>query len=556
MASNWEDFLNAEPKDVKQTDSGVYYKKDGSWVRALGVSSMATDADKSVLTSSYKNLADFADVDGKIYMSVDNYGALKLSGLSDDVQTMINNSAAGLAGLNTEFSVVKKESGDTAKLIDSKTGGYSSNLIELVDVNDNTYLTVDSMGGLKLSGLKESAQDMLLKSESTTEKVNATTDISGAKSFALMLVDDNDKLIFGVKNDGSLLTTKKPPLSIKRPYYLRPTVNLHNALQQVSAPVPINHVPMDFDAPDALLSLTIAQPEPCVIDTIYYQDDGVVHPTLLDFYSGFNGHQYWLGITPYHLNDDLFENPFVYVSDDLKNFKQNTDFPQPMAEQPQARDGSSGYNSDIFYTYDFQSNELLVCWRTSRRGTERGSVLSARRTRDGINWSEAEVIYKSQAGESILSPSIVYDHTTKKYLLFCIDGESAGLWGISRREANSLNGEWTNKTFGALDRSVASPWHLDVRYVGRHLVGILNDDRKTNQLYMVKSSDMGVNWDIGVQMITGAQDHAYKATFTPIYDGNKMALQVVWTSNQSATDEDKRWRLFSTQTNFITIAGV
>lgn len=31
MASNLEDFLNAKPNDVKQTDSGVYYKKGGSW---------------------------------------------------------------------------------------------------------------------------------------------------------------------------------------------------------------------------------------------------------------------------------------------------------------------------------------------------------------------------------------------------------------------------------------------------------------------------------------------------------------------------------------------
>lgn len=37
MASNWDDFLAAANSDIKQTESGVYYKKDGSWVRAPDV---------------------------------------------------------------------------------------------------------------------------------------------------------------------------------------------------------------------------------------------------------------------------------------------------------------------------------------------------------------------------------------------------------------------------------------------------------------------------------------------------------------------------------------
>lgn len=125
-----------------------------------------------------------------------------------------------------------------------------------------------------------------------------------------------------------------------------------------------------------------------------------------------------MGITPYHLNNDDFENPFIYTSDDLAQFSLNTDFKQPMAEQPQSETGSldDPYNSDIFFTYDFHSAELMVCWRTTYRGANKGSTLSGRRTRDGKTWSNPEVIYKNRTGESILSPSIVYDHDTKKIL--------------------------------------------------------------------------------------------------------------------------------------------
>lgn len=258
----------------------------------------------------------------------DNYAAMLSSDLVDGDYAIVTNDTDEANGIYKKVSgvFVSQSYNSLTSIAEHVSGTISGNLVEFVDRDGTIYMLTDSEGKLRISGIDDDVQSVLEQSKNTTKTLNDTANIAGQSGMAMMLVDDSGKLIFAVKNNGQLVTGEAKPLSIKREHYIKPAVNYHNPLQQVAAPVPLNFIPLDFNAPAELLSLRVTQPVATKIDTIYYKDDGVVHPNILDFYSGINGHQYWLGITPYHLNNDDFENPFVYTSDDLKSFALNNDF--------------------------------------------------------------------------------------------------------------------------------------------------------------------------------------------------------------------------------------
>lgn len=495
------------------------------------------------------------------------------SSLANDKYAMVTDDTNNNNGLyrKTDNYFIKQSynvASEAAKLVEVAQTRKNSNLVEFADKAGLIYIKVDKNGRLHVPDLPLDIQTHIfdiITNASNTEKtvldIAGTTRTTGDNAYSMMLVDASDKLIFGIKKTGEIVSSEKRLINNTRPYYCRFDVNNapYQAANQVNAPVPLGFAPSAFNVPDLINSLTVTQPiNYTPIDTIYRNDDGVVHPCLLDFYSGFNGNQYWLGITPYFESNDKYENPFVFVSNDLKSFKPVNGIGAPLAERPYSIVGESAYNSDIFFTYDHHTGELIACWRLTYRGiSESYNQIWGRRTRDGYNFSPKELIYQGLPNEAILSPSIVYDFDAKQYLLFCIDTNPTGGRGISRRTSTAIGAQWSNATFSAMGEiGPIEPWHLEVKYIGRQLCAVINDYDVTHNSYMAVSQDKGLSFTVGVGLISGTHDDPYKTTVIPVYKNNQMALQVMWTSTYTAADSSKQWKLYRNLTEFTDITGV
>lgn len=539
--------------------NGFYQKISGAWVflnwnpiaqtklEIADVQTRLTNKNEvnSQLYGAAQGLLTLIDADEKPYLQVDDSGGLQLIGLDNTVQQKISDlSSQTLKNSNTS-------------------------ILDILDANDNLVIQVTDLDIKTVTA----PNGIVNKIEDIGDRIPE----SDNNDFKIMGKDDNTVAIFTQDGDlkinaipeGIAKSLNKDFLSkrlkesrLDAKYDLHPsalvkitTLQMQTGLQ---APIPIGCVPLDFTPPNALLSEMIVQPESrTVIDTPYGNDDGVVHPHIIQFADTFNHKKYWLGLTPYYLNQNKFENPVIYGSDDLSGFKMFNDYPQPLAENPPASTGyKSAYNSDIFHFYDFNTGDLCCGWRLTEDKLPSGREVSLlyRRTKDGINWSEAEVLMPKEVGDIALSPSVIYDFKAKKYYLYVVTGVTGGGYKLARYETNRIGGNWTNvEACTGLDSTGLTAWHADVRYLGDKIVALIQDNSVAQNLCLGMSSD-GLTFITSNPLLTGDYLKPYKATLTcTTNDAGQIALNYIWTSNEKSSNADDRWRLYTQQTNFVNI---
>ena len=336
------------------------------------------------------------------------------------------------------------------------------------------------------------------------------------------------------------------------------TAILSNRLgSQPSAPPPLNSLPQNYSlGVQWINSLTVDEPAPTPINTAYRDNDGVVHPYLCEFYNGFRGYRYILGITGYYNTNENEENPFVFGSNDLVSFELLDGFQQPLVYRP---DVPSGHNSDIFFTYDPRTGELICCWRQSIRnsgpdGQTTMDSLWCRKTLDGYVWGEPENVFPEtpRSDDIILSPSILFDPVTFTWHMYEVKTRY-----IQHRTSQSLHGPWTEPTRIAVPSGV-TPWHLDVRWCGDKQVMLIHDNGNgtgPDNLYFGVSEGDFLTWHIGttpvVQNVTLGM---YKATFVPVFnEAGQMAMDIIWTGDAGPGVPDMKWRLLVNRTNFVDV---
>lgn len=539
--------------------NGVYQKISGEWVFA-NYNTMAQT--RLEIASAQKKLTDKNDVNDQLYrgaqglltltdatdqpyLQVDNSGGLQLTGLDDTVQQNISNlSSQTLKNSNTS-------------------------ILDILDANDNLVVQVTDLDIKTVT-----APDGIVK---LIGAVGERMSESDNTDFKIMGKDNNVVAIFtqagdlkinaipeGIANklNNDFLSKQSGESKNDAKYDLHPaalakitTLQMQTGLR---APIPYGCVPLDFTPPSALFNETITQPiERTVIDTPYRVDDGVVHPHIIQFADTFNHKKYWLGLTPYYLNNDKFENPVIYGSDDLTSFKMFDDYPQPLAENPLAHAGyKHAYNSDIFHFYDFNTGDLCCGWRLTEDKLPTGREVSLlyRRTKDGVTWSDTEVLMPKDLGDIALSPSVIYDFSTKKYYLYVVTNQAGAGYKLARYETNRIGGTWSNITACAgIEATGVTPWHADVRYLGNKIVALVQDNFTAQNLCLAMSND-GLTFSASAPLLTGEYLKPYKATVAfATNDAGQIALNYIWTSNEKSSNADDRWRLYTQQTSFVNI---
>lgn len=302
--------------------------------------------------------------------------------------------------------------------------------------------------------------------------------------------------------------------------------------------------------PANFLALKIVQGEKIKIDTPYYlknsggNSDQVVHPFICKSSKTVSGFNYIMLITPFHGTNDMYENPCVYGSNDLREFELLKQFEQPLADVLPT--GYYNYNSDPCCVFDHMTGEFCVINRNTQ-GIDGANVstLSAIRTKDFNLWSEPQ---NMNITDDMLSPSIVYDTTLNKWVMFGRTGLKT--FGVST--SDSLTGQWSTP------RNVTAPfntWHMEVRHCGSGYVAIFgdNDAATGGALYIAYSTDT-INWQYSGNIFTGTHLPTYKPSITHEFvDANHIKFKVVWTSSAADSALANQWCLFSAETNPIEV---
>lgn len=148
----------------------------------------------------------------------------------------------------------------------------------------------------------------------------------------------------------------------------------------------------------------------------YVGNNQVVHPKVLYFPNKFGNRKYWMAYTPYPFANDKYENPCVAYSSDGYNW---TNIDGNPLDDP----AGDGYNSDTHLVYVESTGTLEIWYRyvSNYKTPPVSEIIYRQTTKDGINWTEKEVVVNNTSGKYTqwLSPAVIHDED--KYKVWVVD---------------------------------------------------------------------------------------------------------------------------------------
>lgn len=173
----------------------------------------------------------------------------------------------------------------------------------------------------------------------------------------------------------------------------------------------------------------------------YDGSNQLTHPKVLYFPKGWNGYQYWMSMTPYPYEHDLYENPSIVVSNDGKTWNAPAGLTNPVSGIP-SDVAAGGHYSDpqlvmrgntmeLWYRYNPAkvtalssnnnpfiqsagstkiSNPLKqpVSKKIWRRANNSINIYYRKTTTDGVHWTAAQKLRQDRDG--LLSMCVNYEN--------------------------------------------------------------------------------------------------------------------------------------------------
>ena len=231
------------------------------------------------------------------------------------------------------------------------------------------------------------------------------------------------------------------------------------------------------------MSRMVNAASPLTIPT--YDGSGqAMHPSIVDFGAPWNGHRYWMAMTPYPGSNSTYENPSIVVSSNGIDWSVPAGLTNPIVGPPPA-DGS--YYSDPDLVFD---GTTLYCFFRFNDASTPPAVIRYQvvTSTDGVTWSSPSVYLTS--GTGYLSPAVLLDGSTW-HLWQRGGGFGAIRWSSATPTgfAAGANCYFTNVPAGH------GVWHFDVFKHDGLFKMLANTDYDTNKgaLYLATSTD-GLNF--------------------------------------------------------------
>ncbi|MFO7607812.1 MAG: DUF2341 domain-containing protein, partial [Candidatus Krumholzibacteriia bacterium] len=277
-------------------------------------------------------------------------------------------------------------------------------------------------------------------------------------------------------------------------------------------------------------------PAPLVTPT--YDGSGqVVHPDVVHVPGGWNGYEYWMGMTPYPNSNDDWENPSLLVSNDNLTWAVPPGVTNPLAPEP------NGHNDDVDML--LVAGQMILYWvETNNDGL---SYITRMDSFDGVDWGEPVVVLTIP--NYVMSPAIVHDgqQFTMWYAQSPVGCTSSYQDILRRTSADGI--AWGPAEPVSLEQPGRIPWHFDVQDTGNGLVMLfisypVGSGCTNTQLYHATSAD-GLIWTVSPEALlqprVGSWDSAniYRASFTS--DGDWLRI---WYSARSTSGQ---WRVGYTE---------
>lgn len=208
-----------------------------------------------------------------------------------------------------------------------------------------------------------------------------------------------------------------------------------------------------------------------------------IHPSVVDMGQRWNGYRWWFADTPYPWENDKFENPSIFASNDRANWVVPAGLSNPIAPAP-----SSGFNSDIDLVWDPDEERLVVYWRDYRASRTPDMLLRTMWSTNGVEWHESTAYEMTQPR---LSPAVCRVGVGDWRLWRFGNAEPPGMW----TGPTSL-GPWTFAGTVSLTGAVPSRvWHGDIiRHPSGQWMAIFSN---TSITHPAAVSDDGLSWHVG-----------------------------------------------------------
>lgn len=579
LAENVADKVFVEEKTQEALDASSD-AKDYAAERTEGLKNFVA---QKLYVNLDKDLHQFADVEGNIVARIDQDGMFHVIGLENPIQLQFTEQKNELLGaVDSTVTLVQK----SLNILTDQ-----SDLHIFTDVDGYIVAKISHDGQLHVVGLNQPVQ---VEFVTLNEKVGTVSDAINRQNYGtddLYLVTDIDgNIVARIKEDGRYYITglsndivtefesvrdeiNKKAESIKdtsvaeiRSYKDTVTPQVQSVLNTLmyaqtgaKAPAPLHFFPQNYTISKTWINninqFGHANSTRLEINSPYRDDDGVVHPHILEFYNGFRGYRYIVAITPYYLTNEAEENPCIYGSNDLINFDLLDGFDQPLDVRPTPA-YSSGHNSDNVLAYDPRTGELICIWRQTLRNPNNDGVrvdaLWMRKTKDGYSWTDRERIFKAtdhELAKGAGSPAVVYDVASGYWYMYVT---TLSLTTDAMRLFKAKNLKEDAWEYAGTLVLPFKPWHQDIKIVGNKVCMLVYCYPPDNAIHFGIADDF-INFEWTQNLLL--ENNGYKSSFVPEFnEQNQMALKILYSTDASPVEASEKWRMYMHQTNFMNVS--
>jgi|GEM_PF-1119632 len=297
-----------------------------------------------------------------------------------------------------------------------------------------------------------------------------------------------------------------------------------------------------FEELSAQVGMNAATP---LVTPTYDGSGQVVHPDVLYVPDGWNGFEYWMGMTPYPNSNDNYENPSILASNDNVSWVVPPGVVNPLAPEP------PGHNDDVDML--IVGGEMVMFYNETN--TDGNTYMNRLSSTDGVNWSAPQTVITLP--NYVMSPTVIHDGSlyTMWYVSSTVGCSSAFQNFYRRTSADGIT--WGPEQVATMDHPGRVLWHLDVQMNGGLYTMLFisyptGSSCGNTNLYYAESPD-GVTWTANPEPVlvpsSSGWDNGniYRASY--ILDGTWLRL---W---YSAMSSGGQWRVGYTQgdlAEFIT----